>query len=333
MKTNVFRNVLAFAMAAAIGVGFTSCKDDEVLKITDNNDDEWLVRYVNGIHCTYDEDNKLTSIDDGSHIYYVTTDGTITIAWADNNESNKAQITLNDDNHITKIEYSGIEYEDEKWDGTYNFNYIGERLQSYTATDKKENLDKDNQNRWTVSTTQIGASFTWANENLISWTESENEVTEYTNSNNKTYNKKNTYTYSYSDQAILCKQFPYFMGERLVVMGNSKISGLFSVLGLFGYGPNYLPLSCSITSERSGSGYSTTSTSTSNYTYSFTQNDNGTLNTETSYYNGSTNGTTYTYIYTPTRAGNVGTQSLKELVRNMRPHDSFKRNEQEQQEQ
>jgi len=323
MKKNMFRNMLAFAMAAAIGVGFTSCSsNDDVYAITDNNDDEWLVRYIDGVHCFYDKDNKLTSImDEDDEIYYVTDDGTLTIAWSEGNESNKAQITLDDDNNITKFEYSGIRYDNQKWEGTYDFNYNDERLLSYTATYRSESLKKDNiQNNWTSSTIRSGATFTWANENLISWTVTDNTIAEYYNANSVTTNSKETYTYLYSSLENPCKQFPYFIGKALDIANNDEISGLFSALGLYGYGPKQLPLSCSISSEYTY-GTNSPSTSTSNYTYAFTLNENGTLNSETRYYEGSTSGTTYSYIYTPTRADKAGKQSLKELVRNMRPRN------------
>lgn len=330
MKKNVFRNMLAFAMAAAISVGFTSCSsDDDVYAITDNNDDEWLVRFVNGIHCFYDEDNKLTSIiDDYDDTYYVTADGTLTIDFAEKSGSCKAQITLDDDNNITKIEYSEFRYDNMKREETYDFTYNDERLLSYAATYKEENLNKNNQNSWTTSTTRIGATFTWANENLSTWTVTNNTVTDYVNAKSTTTNTKDTYTYAYSGLVNPCKQNPYLIGRSFGVL-NTDLSGIFSVLGLFGYGSKELPFSCKITSEYTY-GTNSPSTSTSNYTYAFALNDNGTLNSETRYSEGSANGTTYPYVYTPTRAGSTGKHSLKELIRNMRPRDSFERNEQEQ---
>lgn len=328
MKKNVFRNMLAFAMAAAISVGFTSCSsNDEPFVITDNDDDKWLVTSIAGLYCTYDEDNKLTSIIDGKDVFYVSSDDKLTITYSDSEENINFQISLNDDNNITKIEYSGIEYGDGKWGGTCDFNYNSdERILSYTATDREESL-----NGQRSSTSRYTASFTWVNDNLVSWTE--NETENYVHEgNSETYNSTETYTYTYGGQENTCKQFPYLMGKNIYEdVLDDDISGIFSVLGLFGYGPKYLPISYSNTYGYNNGTGSSSSSYISNYTFSFILNSNGTLNSETRFSEGSSSGNTYNYVYTPTRASSAGTQSFKELLRNsLRRRASLKLREQEQ---
>ena len=311
-------SLATLAVAGVLGGSLSSCSgDDELYVITDNNDGGWLVTSVAGIYCTYDEDNKLTSIIDEDEVYYVSDDGKLTITYNDSKESINAKISLNGDNNITKIEYSGIEYGDEKWEGTCDINYNSDkRLQSCTITDRGEELNSQNR-----STSRFTASFTWVNDNLVSWTENRTNNQVY-NGNETSNSWTETYTHTYGGQENPRKQFPYFMGKNITTYAlDDDIAGVFSVLGLFGYGPKYLPTGCRHSYDSSSFTY--------DYTFSFILNSNGTLYSETlsedSYKK------TYNYVYTPTRAGNVGTQSLKELLRNsLRRRTSLGQMEQEQ---
>lgn len=217
-------SLATLAVAGVLGGSLSSCSgDDELYVITDNNDGGWLVTSVAGIYCTYDEDNKLTSIIDEDEVYYVSDDGKLTITYNDSKESINAKISLNGDNNITKIEYSGIEYGDEKWEGTCDINYNSDkRLQSCTITDRGEELNSQNR-----STSRFTASFTWVNDNLVSWTENRTNNQVY-NGNETSNSWTETYTYTYGGQENPRKQFPYFMGKNITTYAlDDDIAGVF----------------------------------------------------------------------------------------------------------
>lgn len=116
------------------------------------------------------------------------------------------------------------------------------------------------------------------------------------------------YTYAYGNQPNPAKQLPYFMGY--VITGTEDFGGLFSVLGLFGYGPAYLPTGYIETETENEDGE--THTHTNNRSLSFVMNDNGTIKSE------SMGNNRFVYTYTPTRAEEVNTQEFMQYLLNMR---------------
>ena len=129
--------------------------------------------------------------------------------------------------------------------------------------------------------------------------------TEKVNGESDTEYYSETYTYKYGNLANPAKQLPYYMGYEIT--GTEEFGGLFSVLGLFGYGPSNLP-----------TGYTRTETEedhsphTNSYTLSFTMNSNGTIASETR------NGKTFVYNYSPTRSAYTGTQGLMQYILSIR---------------
>lgn len=304
-----FLNPAALAVAAVIGICLASCKDsDKPYTVTDIDDEEWYVTSAGGFRFTYDEDGHLTSIIDRNGAYIVKDDeDKLVLDWNDFDETSHTEIVLNDDYNITKIVYSWTEDEDDTGSETYNFSYDSNKRLVSCSCSGRGNGGNNRTKSWTHT-----SSYGWSSNQMTIHKE-ENRQT-YNNGETRTNSNRYSYVFTCIGQSNRCKQLPYYMGNEMIDF--EELSGMFTVLGLFGSGPENLPTDYTYTYE---SGYNVNETVKSKHTLDFTQNSNGTINSERrgySYGNGNYSYDTFNYMYAASRADAPATQNFKEFVHN-----------------
>lgn len=291
-KTKHFLSYAAALAVATILCGsLTSCGDDED-ELYPPKGNGLLVTSVGPHRFTYDESGKLTGIShdnetlamQGDKLTLNTDDGTIQMS-----------LSFNSDGLLTKIKFIEEDkyYKDE---GTINYSYSGHRLKSlsFSAKGTEEHATYEESGN---------ANFTWKDGNLVqvaaAGKESEREEgVSYSDS------WETTYTFTYGSQANKFKQFPYFVGADITGYEDNALC----VVGFYGYGPDYLPTSC--TEENVGNGKTEKQTNT----LSFTLNADGILSSE------SRGGrrVDYTYGTAATRAAGIAAQDMEHAVRFLR---------------
>lgn len=314
-KTNLFMNLATLAVAAVIGGSLTSCSDIPTPTITDANGKEVQVTSAGGYYFTYDKKGHLLSISDKDQTYLVQEKEFI-ISSDDEEEVFTSKFTFDKNDRVTKIEFSGTEYEKETWEGTYGFTYdSNERLKSSSYVVNWKSL-KENRNYHETYT--VATNYVWSgNQMTINREETEQGSEDGEGFSSTT---QRTYAFTYGSQSNPSKQLPYYMGEKMI--DTEDLGAIFCVLGFFGIGPQYLPTN--MTSTRDGK------ESSSKYILEFTQNSNGTIESEKigyDYGNGYNYYSTFNYTYT-TRAGEPAAQSFKDLVRNSLRNAVLKHREQ-----
>lgn len=308
-KRNFFMNLATLAVAAVIGGSFASCSDDiPAPTITDANGNKVQVTSAGGYYFTYDKDGRLTSISDKDEVYLIQ-EKEFVITSDDGEESFSATFTFDKNDNITKIVSTGIEYGEEKWEGTYGFVYDSDkRLKSSSVTAKYESLDNDD---YFYENYTCAKNYVWSNNQMTVNSEESEQGLDKGKNFSSTFKK--TAVFKYGNQSNISKQLPYYMGKEMVDM--STFGAIFSVLGFFGFGPEYLPTGESYTYRHNDS-----QDASFNYILDITQNSNGTIDSERygpDYGNGNTYTSTFNYTYTTTRAGgDTSTLSFKDLVRN-----------------
>lgn len=301
-KKNHYLSLVTLVVATVLISSFAlySCSDGESYvpspTITDANGNKVQVTSVGGVSFTYDESGKLTSLSDG-YDTYVLQDDKFTIS----DDMCKAEIYLNEDGYITKIVYSEGDESDDKLETIMKYSYKSNRIKSCSATCKgKERSESWNGNG--------KISYTWKEDNL---TEAKVEYEENGKDDGESYNDSYTseYVYTYGTQNNPSKQLPYYMGVEITDF--EDLGGLFSVIGLFGNGPKYLPASYVRTKIEVEDGQ-TYKPKSASHTLAFTQNSNGTLRSE------SRDGSIFNYNYSSTRSDSFGAKSLKEYIHCLR---------------
>ena len=291
MKRKHFLSVAVMLASVVLGGSLASCSGDDDSYIpsptvTDKDGNKVQVTSVGNIRFSYDENGKLTSMSDSYDTY--TLDGD---KFAFDADEGHAEVYLNSDGFITKIEVNESEG-NRKNSVTVEYSYSDHRLKSCSASGKESNGSE-----YWKGTAKV--NYTWKNGNLVQVAiDSKEEVKE----DGETYTEtdKMNYVFTYGTQVNHSKQLPFYMGDEIT--GAEEFGAVFSVIGLFGYGPAYLPVgyTMSETDERDRS-----------YALSFTQNNNGTINTESLDGHGIVR---YGYNYNQSRAEGVGTQSIKQYV-------------------
>lgn len=310
-KSNLLKSFSALAVAALFGGSLISCSGDgdsyaPTPKITDKDGNTVQVTNAGGLQFTYDDSGKLLSMSNGSKTY-VLQDGKFAFEVSKGKTTGKVDVYLNSDALISKIEVEmevseGDEYE--KNEMTIEYSYDSRRLDECEASGKGEYKSGKDSYSYNGS---ADIEYVWENDNLM-------KVNVDTKSNYKgdgdSFDEDVTivYDYTYGQQANLAKQLPYFMGY--VITGTEDFGGLFSVLGLFGYGPAYLPTGFVETETENEDGE--THTHTNNRSLSFVLNDNGTIKSESMLNN------RFVYTYAPTRADEVNAQEFVQYLLNMR---------------
>lgn len=308
-KRKHFLSLATFAVAAVLIGNLTSCGDDDgesiipSPKITDSKGQTVQVTSFGGIHFAYSEDGKLKGMSDGNKIYTIEDDKfTINIS-----DEYSANIYLGSDGLITKIEYTELDPYG-KVESTMKYDYNSDRRLESAS------ISYDGSETYHGETSTYNGSgntkFTWKDGNLA---QVEMKMKETAKDDGESYSGSYTanFVYTYGKTTNPSKQFPFFMADRAVGFDvDESYGGLLCVLGLFGYGPAYLPTSCNTTVVEEEEGKSKEHTYT--YAYSFTQNSNGTLSSETR------DGKRYDYGYGSTRSEAFGMQSLMQFFGNVR---------------
>lgn len=283
-KTKHFMNLAALAVAAMLIGSVTSCgKNDPIPPdpdpiisyipsptITDSNGKNVQVTKAGYFSFTYDTSGKLSSINfDGKNILQ---DGDEFIL-SDRNFNAKIYLYSKKD-LIAKIECTEIEggSDGEVFTHVYNYKYNSDnRLIKVTETGSVKAKDGGSGS----FTTNV--NYKWENGNLTQITY---HYTEKGKDDGESYSEDDTMelTYTYGTQVNSCKQFPYCISDETDAFLGYGVA--LSTLGLFGFGPAYLPTSYkeTVTSVIDGKAHES---SKDNRTLSFTLNSNGTLNLET----------------------------------------------------
>lgn len=263
------------AVAAWISGVFTSCSgnDDESYVptpiITDANGTPVLVTSVGSYRLAYNEEGKLTGITEGSYTYILKDD-----KFDFNNGSTKAEVFLNADGLVSRIKYQ-VTSANEKNEGTTEYTYGPDRrLKSCTVTGEGTYRYGSEEVSYNGKAT---VDYTWQSDNLIQAKVESKTSSKYDGKSYQT-NKTTDYAFAYGTQANTCKQLPYYMSDA--ISGLANYGGLLGAIGLFGYGPAFLPTSYTETVTEKEDGYLTYGPHTDSYTFSFAQNSNGTLNSE-----------------------------------------------------
>lgn len=293
------------SVAALLTGSFSSCSSDgdsyvPTPTITDKDGNAQQITSVGGLRFTYDENGKLKTLTDGGKTYEIK-DDKFSLAVADDDENASIDVYLDSDGLIVKIECKyGNDYETDEI--TIEYEYDDRRLESASASGEGEAKDHSYEGSADVE-------YKWENNNLMSVIiESESKGTDEGASYKES--SKISYSYAYGDQANPAKQLPYYVGKEIT--GTDAFGGLFSVLGLFGYGPAFLPSGYVLTEEDNENGEVDTDSRT--YIFTFELNDNGTLKSEMR-----NNSRRITYNYAPvTRSGDSTTQELLQYVRSIR---------------
>jgi len=310
-KSNLLKSFSALAVAALFGGSLISCSGDgdsyaPTPKITDKDGNTVQVTSAGGLQFTYDESGKLLSMSNGNKTY-VLQDGKFAFEVSKGKTTGKVDVYLNSDALISKIEVEmevseGDEYEKDEM--TIEYSYDSRKLDECEASGKAEYKSGSHSYSYKGS---ADVEYVWKDGNLT-------QVKIDSDSNFKGDGESGdedvtiVYDYTYSNQLNLAKQLPYYMGY--VITGTEDFGGLFSVLGLFGYGPAYLPTGYTETEIEIEDGKERKHTN--NRSLSFVMNDNGTIKSE------SMGNNRFVYTYTPTRAEEVNTQEFMQYLLNMR---------------
>ena len=309
-QRNIFTKL---AIAVVLGGCLAACSDDDKPVIIDANGEKWQVTSAGGFFFTYDEDGYLTSIRDNTTTYNVQKDKFVVSGFYKGSSVN-AEFTFDKNNNITKVVESETGFDN---DGNYtaemtlDYTYDSDqRLKSCTGTSKWQQEPGYYENA--TATINYG----WGSNQLtVSYNGTSSGYEGKDDYWNNNYN--NTFVYTLGSQPNRSKQLPYYMTSSMLqtpLEGGEdfELGSILAVLGLFGYGPEYLPTGYSRTYMENGR-----EKWSDNYVFSFTQNSNGTLMQEkTGDKTISSNDNGFNYIYTPTRAEGVATQSLMELLYN-----------------
>lgn len=311
-KENLLKSLSALAVAALFG-GLVSCSGDgdsyaPTPKITDKDGNTVQVTSAGGLSFTYDDSGKLLSMSNGSKTY-VLKDGKFAFDVNEGNRASKVDVYLNSDGLISKIEGT-LEYSEddeyEKDEFTLEYSYDSRRLESCELSGKGSSEYKSGDHSFSYKGSG-DVTYDWKDGNLM-------KVNVDTKSSYKgggeSYDEDVTivYDYTYGTQPNLSKQLPYFMGY--VITGTEDFGGLFSVLGLFGSGPAYLPTGYTETEIEIEDGKE--HTRSNKRSLSFVLNDNGTIKSESMLNN------RFVYTYAPTRADEVSAQEFVQYLLNMR---------------
>lgn len=236
---------------------------------------------------TYDSEGRLLSVreyNDGPEIEINYSNNTITI------DDETGAVSFNAEGLITQLSQSWEDSGDgwtEKGGGTLTFNYNNGYLSSYSTNGQWSETDEDGTETGTYSSS---TNFTWQNNVLVSASGTATETED-----GYTYNYKDSYSVTSSDDPNKFSQVPYYMSE--IIIGDEELT-LLAVVGLLGKGPAYLPEVIKYTTaENNNDPY----VETLNFT--FTLNSNGSIDEE------STEWGNISYTY-----GNV--KSLKEYAEN-----------------
>lgn len=310
-----FTNLTTFAVATLLSFNFASCSSGDGESylpsptITDANGKNMQVASVGNYRLTYDESGKLASMTEGGNTYIIQGD-----KFTFNNGLLKAEIFLNSDGLVARIKYQETS-QNEKDEGTLNYNYGSDRrLKSCSVSGKGTYRYGSNEISYDGKAT---LDYTWQSGNLIQ-AKVESNTTSKSNGENYQLNASTIYTFAYGSQANTCKQLPYYMGDAMCGIGN--YGGVLAALGLFGHGPAFLPVSYTETVTETVNGYLAYDPHTDAYTFSFTQNNNGTLNSETC----NENQIAYRYINGITRSGDISTPGLEQQQSSNLHHNIFK---------
>lgn len=259
-----------------------------------------------GLQFTYDESGKLVSMSNGNKTY-VLQDGKFAFEVSKGKTTGKVDVYLNSDALISKIEVEMEVSEDDEYEKdemTIEYSYDSRKLDECEASGKGEYKSGSHSYSYKGS---ADVEYVWKDGNLTQVKiDSDSSFKEDGESGDEDVTI--VYDYTYSNQRNLAKQLPYFMGY--VITGTEDFGGLFSVLGLFGDGPAYLPTGYVETETENEDGE--THTHTNNRSLSFVMNDNGTIKSE------SMGNNRFVYTYTPTRAEEVNTQEFMQYLLNMR---------------
>ena len=303
-KSNLLKSFSALAVAALFGGSLISCSGDgdsyaPTPKITDKDGNTVQVTSAGGLSFVYDESGKLVKMSDGNKTY-VLKDNKFAFDVTEGKRTCKVEVFLNSDALVSKIEavweYTSEEGS-EKEETTLEYSYDSRRLDECTAK------GKGSSSYGSSYSGSADVDYKWENGNLVKVTvDTDNTIKE----DGESFDEDVTvvYDYAYGQQANPAKQLPYYMGYEIT--GTADFGGLFSVLGLFGYGPAYLPTGF-VETETDDEG-----THSHNRSFSFELNDNGTIKSE------SRGGSRFVYTYTPTRADDVIAESLMQYLLNMR---------------
>ncbi len=296
MNKKVLLSIASLAVATILTGGLTSCSGDDgsyvpTPTVTDKDGNKMQVTNLSGLRFAYDESGKLLSISDGV-TNVATQDGKLVFDF----DGDNASAYINSDGLLTKIEFS---YRDDEYSckGNAEFNYSDRRLKSCSASET--GTGKNYSYKVTGK-----ANYTWKDGNLTQVT---TISTESGKEDGESFSEKTTvnYNFNYGNQINYTKQLPFYIGSAITP--GEEIGGVFSVIGLYGYGPAYLPTGYT---EVDDEGKST-------YTLSFTQNSNGTINSEKRN-NSST--VIYGYNYIKSRADNIDIKSLEQCIRSLSSH-------------
>lgn len=302
-KKNNFLSFATLVVATVLTSSFAlcGCSDEESYvpspTITDTNGNKVQVTSAGNFRFTYDESGKLTSLSDGYRNYVIQGDK-FTISDSDDFYF---EIYLNKDGNITKLQWT--EDDGEVYKGTTKYSYDSDgRLKKCRESGEIKD-DEGGSGTWTAE-----ANYTWKNGNLMQAKIEYKENYKEGDGESWSWSFTDDYTYTYGTQVNFSKQFPYYMDDQITFF-EDNIGGFFNVIGLYGFGPAYLPTDYTITDVEVEDGKAQKPV-THNYTLSFTQNSNGTLNSETC------NGSIFYYNYGTTRSDNFGSQSFVQYLRN-----------------
>lgn len=311
-KSNLLKSFSALAVAALFGGSLISCSGDgdsyaPTPKITDKDGNTVQVTSAGGLSFNYDDSGKLVSMSNGKKTY-VLQDGKFAFEVSEGKTTGKVDVYLNSDGLISKIEgvWESDDEEYEKQELTLKYSYDSRRLDECEASGKETYEHKSSGHSYSYKGS-ADVEYVWKDGNLTQVKiDSESSFKEDGESGDEDVTI--VYDYAYGQQANPAKQLPYFMGYEIT--GTEDFGGLFSVLGLFGYGPAYLPTGFTETETENEDGE--THTHTNNRSLSFVMNDNGTIKSE------SMGNNRFVYTYTPTRAEEVNTQEFMQYLLNMR---------------
>lgn len=310
-KSNLLKSFSALAVAALFGGSLISCSGDgdsyaPTPKITDKDGNTVQVTNAGGLQFTYDESGKLVSMSNGNKTY-VLQDGKFAFEVSEGKTTGKVDVYLNSDALISKIEVEMEVSEDDEYEKnemTIEYSYDSRRLDECEASGKGEYKSGKHSYSYNGS---ADVEYVWKDGNLTR-VEIDSDSSFKEDGESGDEDVTIVYDYTYGQQANPAKQLPYFMGY--VITGTEDFGGLFSVLGLFGYGPASLPTGYVETETENEDGE--THTHTNNRSLSFVMNDNGTIKSE------SMGNNRFVYTYTPTRAEEVNTQEFMQYLLNMR---------------
>lgn len=315
MNTYINRDkALAFMLSALVCFSISSCSSDDDEEISQNGSDtagqvtgsdgeKMLITQVGNTFYSYDSEGKLTAIN-------TSYDGTYTVTYSpfkmvrEVNGSSYSEketvydIAVNGKGAITslKAEYVSYSYDeiDEQSSTSYSLSYDGAghltgisgSTSGYYYDDGEKYSGKANGSY----------KLTWSNNKLTKLVCTTNEDGEV---------MKEEVTFEYGDDL-----YPNLSHQFTNSLWGSAVEDIdvFSNIGLFGIGGDYLPIKavCITTYTEDGE----TESETDTYNYSYTFNSNGTVASET--YNGYN-----TERYSYSSLNNIASASAKALSRSM----------------